>query len=315
MDNYFYDYKSKAIIDYSKIENLHIQRISNINACNPEVILHMLEHNKDEKLYCKNFIRYKIATKLNLYTIPSFDCDKLPEVMDQLKLRLKVNKILYTDYHIEGKVSIQDHGQNLTFQTDTLYSMQTLWGSFIRNFLKKSESKWVEIYCKKYIPSEWNPNKVPFYRDFYWLENIDRWYDKLSPEEKESLELFNCFARLTHTIGNFILVPEGFNTGRYVKTKDFIYPTIEYLQEMVKEKNYISPEYEWYCNHIDLFLWSPLLGEQQNVPFHCREISQLFRMTHFTNSATLNYEELNTYLEVICKDISDRNIIYNNLQS
>lgn len=53
-------------------------------------------------------------------------------------------------------------------------------------------------------------------------KNIDKFIANLHHFQiGVKIELLNKFLELTHTIGNFILVPEGFNTGRNLLTSDY----------------------------------------------------------------------------------------------
>ena len=62
------------------------------------------------------------------------------------------------------------------------------------------------------------------------LKDFDEYAVNDDPDLKE-------FAYLTHTIGNLIIVPSGFNTGRYPATKDYWDITLE---KFYKEKQHID---------------------------------------------------------------------------
>lgn len=69
--------------------------------------------------------------------------------------------------------------------------------------------KYIEYY-QHYFP-EYLPNEVP--KKYTWIDFLLYNNDKFS-EVYDKYPKLKAFARLTHSIGNIIVVPKGFNTGR-----------------------------------------------------------------------------------------------------
>lgn len=82
-------------------------------------------------------------------------------------------------------------------------------------------------------------------------------------EQKEIGALLDIYAKLTHTIGNFVLVPEGFNVGRTSKTSDFWDLSLQLLQ---LDKNWLQDQtVEKYVN--TFFLWEYVNENYEVKPF------------------------------------------------
>lgn len=297
------DCKSFGIIDEQKHNNKYVVQIANSLNVDAKDVLLSLKYDENEKLYCKNFLKYKVATKLNLYTIPNFDCDKLEIVINRLseKIRKQLHgiNIVELDYKA-GKIYIKMDNHEYVLQTDTLYSMQTLWRYFIVNVLKRIEPNWIRNYCDLF-----NIEKaIDIYRDYYFLLNIEKWAEFFTTEEKEIFGLFNNFSKLTHSLGNFVLVPDGYNVKRYAKTKDFIDLTLIDLQTMKKDNNYPNDTYQWYCENIDIFLWDKFYGETSEE-FAQRNIEMFFERND--SGLPLTNKELKKYLKMIVSHLNYKN--------
>ncbi|MGG0717666.1 hypothetical protein ABE096_08720 [Robertmurraya massiliosenegalensis] len=82
-------------------------------------------------------------------------------------------------------------------------------------------------------------------------------------ENKEIGALLDIYAKLTHTIGNFVLVPRGFNRGRTSKTSDYWDLSLQVIQS---DKNWLQAEtVKKYVN--TFFLWDYVDENYEVRPF------------------------------------------------
>lgn len=102
-----------------------------------------------------------------------------------------------------------------------------------------------------------------------WWSNADTKNEGFFNLVKEVLEhdeigtLLIEYAKLTHTIGNFVLVPSGFNTGRVSKTDDYWDLSLMLLES--EEKWMLKKLLPKYIN--TFFLWDYVDGEGKITPF------------------------------------------------
>ena len=111
-----------------------------------------------------------------------------------------------TDFRYE--LVIQKDGKEYCFMGDTMNSFQTITNYVVNKFVEHS----------KILKGE----------------NSIEAIEKLPEELKEKLKKY---ASLSHTIGNFVLVPsESFNKARYTPTQDFWDLTLKCIREFYLEK-------------------------------------------------------------------------------
>ncbi len=238
-----YDLKREAILSQKQIE-LHPE----ITALfpNPLAGLAYRIEKEDPIANIKNWLRYRICTKLHLYTVEEFDCDTTPPVLDMLKRLLTVSDSEITK--IEERRFRLENG--IILETDTMYSFATPFNIFMRYLLKtrKLDPNFVEDYMRIF---ELSKPKEP-YRDLYFLANMDAWYEKVEddPQIARVFRLFDEFAVLTHTLGNMTLVPLHYNVARSSECWD---ETLLELQNIRKRSHDIN--FDWYFDHFDLFAY------------------------------------------------------------
>ena len=227
-----FDMKKLAILDKEKLYSKQ-DYFKNTNI--------ILEYKDSNTEVINNWLRYKIATKLNLYTT-NFDCDST-DVVKEVLLELLNPNVDSIRYDKKRGFTVNNE---IKLETDTINSFATTFNKFMRSTLESYiEPSWVDNYMKKYNLSK--PQE--FYRDIYFLENINSWYEQMKDSDKE---IFNQLKRLSvyaHTIGNFILVPKGYNKERYSETKDYWDLTLIDLKKNIsKDRNF-----EWYTKNYHLF--------------------------------------------------------------
>lgn len=115
--------------------------------------------------------------------------------------------------------------------------------------------------------------------------------------------VFSVFAQLTHCIGNLVLVPYGFNRGRYGKTKDFWDASLAWLRrdgfQAMRPENFTK-----YINFF--FLWDYVSldgngGYQVKPLFGGRE-----RLDRESRWAEIKPEEIPGFCDTVCNCIRRR---------
>jgi hypothetical protein len=109
-------------------------------------------------------------------------------------------------------------------ETDTINSLETELNKFIRAVIKRRfNTTWKYLYTNgKKIEngeliqgdySEESREKSDENRDQWLIDNYEELFDEkfLTPSEIINLNAFNEFAKRVHTVGNFMIGPEGFN--------------------------------------------------------------------------------------------------------
>jgi hypothetical protein len=113
-------------------------------------------------------------------------------------------------------------------------------------------------------------------------------------KNKEVGCLLNKFAKLTHTMGNFVLVPAGFNKGRVRSTADYWDLSLKILKT---DSDWIPPEFfQKYIN--TFFLWDYV---DENY-----EIKLFFKEHGFKKLQPSNIEEAVEFLQKVTKFIVRR---------
>ncbi|HEM3726621.1 TPA: hypothetical protein U1D16_002059 [Streptococcus suis] len=77
---------------------------------------------------------------------------------------------------------------------------------------------------------------------------------------QKNIKEFELFAKLTHTIGNFTVLPHWMNTGRYYFSRDYWDITLLSLQEWL---NILSPD-AW-TNFVETYYLQPYVNTEYNV--------------------------------------------------
>lgn len=228
----------------------------------------------------KNWLRYRIATtwgkydngeiyKMGLYT-EEFGCDSTEIVKEVLREMIapKVESVRYSNFYGRNNDGRFWVDEKIQLVTDTMNSFATTFNVFLRMVIPKVDSDYNETLFNKYGLSQGAiekygitgiidnlPTKIRnIYRDIYYLENIDEWVAKLSDREMQVLEELKTFCITYHTIGNFTLVPNGYNSDRYLKTSDYWDLTLLDLKEMALKGDYKDVNYKWYIENYAIFL-------------------------------------------------------------
>ncbi len=158
-----------------------------------------------------------------------FDCDCCELVMSiwccllkqQGKTVLGYNKRTITYKNTDAEM------EELMLETDTVHSVDTDLNNFIRAVInRKYGSKWCDLYEKGLgiengvvVENKWPKEQrkcTEMNRDAWLLQNYNEIFDAntLTAEERKTLAAFDKFANATHTLGNIMLGPEGFNRAK-----------------------------------------------------------------------------------------------------
>lgn len=216
-------------------------------------------------------------------------------------LTLDVYKKLWNwekGYYSSGVISTPNfHGE---FGGDTMNSMQTTFNVLMGYALSKSENSNLSQYQK---------NNYSFMDCLQIYCNYPK--ELLFELQKETY--FIRFADLYHTIGNMVLVPRRFNSGRYGKTFDFWDSSLVWLkndgfaygnQLLFDKRNftkYINYFYLWdYVESVNgEYRVKPLFNSHSNI-----ENGNVYNSLPWTNIS--NEQDLKQFLKNACENISKR---------
>lgn len=281
----FYDMKKQAVLDSKKIKNFKVLNQFGIS----------LEYVEGE--YLQNWLRYKIASKNNQYTV-KFDGDTTEIVKTFLKEMLERQGV-ETEYEEGASNRVFTINNSIQLETDTMNSYATTFNQFIR---KKIDENFVEQYKKMFSIK----NASEAYRDLFFLMKIDEWKENFQQYEK-IWKLFDEFAKLSHVIGNFTLVPKGYNTGRVKITKDYWDLTLLDLKEKAKGNN-LDENFKWYIDNYYLFFYSQYYLKKPAEISLIENEPVLFYDNHVSKIVPNSIEEYESLLEIIIKSITLRGL-------
>lgn len=121
------------------------------------------------------------------------------------------------------------------------------------------------------------------------------------PEDEGLLKKFNLFASNSGKIGNFILVPKGFNTERYRLTKDYWDKSLEILKTG-KNSDAIDWDKEDFNQYINtFFLWDYVTKKNENEYEIC-----LLGERRNENSNFLSEDGIKQFLDNVNEKIINR---------
>lgn len=201
-----------------------------------------------------------------------WDCDgsgdKSKETCD---LARNIYKVLWRwDSEEESRYKYTSYSNNMLMGPDTMNSYFTVLTQIIEVLDPNGKIQYFKSIKNKRWWSRLDTSKEGFLN---LVANVQ--------VNKEIWALLDDYAKLTHTIGNFVLVPEGFNVGRALKTDDYWDLS---LQLMKSDKNWLKAEtFKKYVN--TFFLWD-YVDENYNI------------RTFFSEHSIQN-KKLNTIEEVI----------------
>lgn len=292
-----YDFKKNCM---NSIEKLTIKIDKN-----PELVEDIIDFNVCDLYYIdkkgeeiKNFLRYKLIN--DIYKGPLVDCDNMMLTKKILATILDNQKVII------NKVNLKDNNSRIfiiensvELETDTMNSFWTIFNIFLNKYIcPELDSKCIKYYGKKNATLK-----------RYWLlKNIDEILSTDNIDEIESdfpgivdcITEFKKFALLTHSIGNFTLVPEGYNMRRYSITNDCWDLSLIDLQSRCNE-------YTWYCNNIHIFLYDDYFNNyDKGKQFNDLNVKPLYHNHSFENKLPKDVFEFFQYLQNINKCIIHR---------
>ena len=135
------------------------------------------------------------------------------------------------------------------------------------------------------IPDQPNNNNQP------QVPNYQR-FDIINP----NLPAFQTFATLTHTIGNFTVLPHWMNTGRSNLSQDYWDIFLLSLQEWL---HLISPTSEAWINFIELYYLQPYVNKDY-------QIEPFWKNHSYTNPILKKKEDFPIFLNAVNERIEER---------
>ena len=201
------------------------------------------------------------------------------------------------------------------FGGDTMNSMQTTFNYVMKTILEKPENDILSEYRKRYY-------------SFMECLNVYCDYPKHMINELSKEQEFIRFVDLYHTIGNMVLVPRRFNSGRYAKTFDFWDSSLVWLKKdgFAYGENQIFDKRDFikYINYF--YLWDyvecvngeyrvkPLFDSHKNIENGSKDNSELWTnieskqdLKQFLNSACTNIERRGIFMTALLRLKSTQN--------
>ena len=113
---------------------------------------------------------------------------------------------------------------------------------------------------------------------------------------KNNRPAFQTFAKLTHTIGNFTVLPHWMNTGRSKLSQDYWDIFLLSLQEWL---HLISPTSEAWINFIELYYLQPYVNKDY-------QIEPFWKNHSYTNPILKKKEDFPIFLNAVNERIEER---------
>ena len=113
---------------------------------------------------------------------------------------------------------------------------------------------------------------------------------------KNNRPAFQTFAKLTHTIGNFTVLPHWMNTGRSNLSQDYWDIFLLSLQEWL---DLISPTSEAWINFIELYYLQPYVNKDY-------QIEPLWKNHNYTTPILKEKEDFPIFLKAVNERIEER---------
>ena len=254
-----------------------------------------VERNKENYNNAEQFCLHSIATYGD---IP--DCDGSD---GKNALILNIYKELWNfekGYYAFGEISTP--GFKGEFGGDTMNSLQTTFNFVMKKMLEKPENS---------IMSQYRKNNYSF---MDCLQIYCTFPEKLTSELHKECE-FIQFINLYHTIGNMVLVPRRFNSGRYARTFDFWDSSLVWLKKdgffygkslMFDKQNFIKYiNYFYLWDYVDCinnkYIIKPLFDSHKNI-----ESGSIGDSILWTSIST--QQDLKQFLHNSCQNIKKRGI-------
>lgn len=179
----------------------------------------------------KGFKEYKMNYEEN----KNFDADSSDLTMSIWCILLEHSQHVETVLGYEGRtiIFLDKDGKKGIVETDTINSFSTPFNAFFRDVMKsRFGNTWYHYYREGYglkngelIKGLFSEDKVaimPMNRDQWMLDYYEELFnqDVLTKEQIDILQAYESFANWTHTIGNFMIGPKGFNWRKNETSND-----------------------------------------------------------------------------------------------
>lgn len=291
--------------DFKKLCTDSLQKLKIRLEKKPELVADITDFNICDLYYIdeqgeeiKNFIRYKLINDINAG--PLVDCDNSMIAKKILATILANQKIQINKVNLRSNASrVFNVADSIELETDTMNSFWTTFNIFLKKYICRDlESKCMNHYGKK----------TAKLKRYWLLKNADEIFSKNNiykidaefPGVANCIVEFRRFALLTHSIGNFTLVPKGYNMRRYSITNDCWDLSLIDLQSRYDE-------YTWYCNNIHIFLYDDYFNNYDKLKtFENLEVKLLYENHSFKSKLPEDVFEFFEYIRKVNKCIIQR---------
>lgn len=244
------------------------------------------------------FKEYKQAYRMG----SKFDCDRSDLVMAIwcVLLEADVNVRSVNGYTKRAIEYIDLKGKIITVETDTINSLEIDLNKYIRSFIqKKYKTKWHVLYSKgaglkngeiigNAFPEQYR-SISEFNRDKWLLDNFSQIFDE---EKPELLKAYERLANLTHSVGNFMIGPVGFNYSD-IRAKSKSNDRVDIFFRKVKEVDAYSDWKNWFSAYMNVNVMDMyFIGDSHGA----REKSELIDLREGTELEWIN--RVNDLIEI-----------------
>lgn len=209
------------------------------------------------------FKSYKIDARKS-----GFDCDKTKLTMSIWCVLLGMGKNVREVIGYNGRTIkyIDISGNEIIVETDTINSLDTELNEYLRKLVQKYYNCSIyDLYSKGGLltlnGSEVIYNFYPMDFRIQSLNNRDYWIinnyetlmynSNLFVNEQKDLFSFNSFANLTHTLGNFMIGPLGFNC-KSTNAKSKYSDRLDLFLEDILFNNKSKEWSDWFKSNLDV---------------------------------------------------------------
>jgi hypothetical protein len=240
-------------------ENQEDAAMYNFRLQNPE-----LKKYDDKNIPILNFKYYKQEYRKNSefdadsceLTMSIFDADSCELTMSIWCLLLEKADFVKEVKGYDGRTIVyvdNSTGEDVEVETetDTINSLETELNKFIRTVInRRFNTTWAYLYQNgiKIINGElvedWYSERLrpenDLNRDWWLIDNYEEIFDErfLTAPEVINLSALNEFAKRVHTVGNFMIGPEGFNS-RDNKAKSHCADRLDkFMEKVICDDNY-----------------------------------------------------------------------------
>lgn len=239
---------------------------------------------------------------------------------DRCKLSIDLYKKLWGLENRTGTYyPINNPDFNTLFGGDTMNSVLIPLSNLLENLCQGEEGRKYEEQ-RKYTKDNGEGRKIQYTSIMYSLKLYQKYNEEFVTDICKKASGFEEFVRDYHTLGNFVLVPEGFNKQRGMSKKinDYWDLSLKYLKEYLQENGYSDNPELYFTKYINyFFLWDYVEkknGEYEAKPIGMNNFSEKRDILKFIEESTENIKRRGKFMTAMLNIQLEKNELYKNIQ-